>query len=168
MKLYIANTTKQDHDFVYRVPEIDRMFHQPVPSGQQVLVYKEMSTSDVDAIIKQHAQYGLTRVDEIDRRKPFIGMCYSIDKQIPVSKIMYAAEHNDDVLAEQGLEGRKEAAAALSDKLNRESGGSLVDLEVQVIEDKKKGDTTKRFDSTIQVTGNPDKPRRGGRPRKAA
>lgn len=168
MRLYVANTTKQDHDFVYRVPEIERLFQQPVPSGGQILVYKDDSSPVINAIIKQHERYGLVNIAEIDRRKPFIGLCYSVDKEIPVSKIMYAAEHNDDVLAADGLQHRKESAAALSENINRSTSGSLRGLEVQVVEAKRPGDTTQGFDSTIEVPQTGEKPRnKGGRPRKA-
>lgn len=170
MKLLVANSTKQDHEFIYRVPESTRLHQQPIPSGQQVQIYRDDTSDVIDAIIKQHEPYGLVKVDEIDRTKPFIGLCYSTDKPIPISKIMYVAEHNDDVLAEQGQISRTESVAALGDALNKATEGKLNGLEVEVVESKRPGDTTKGFRQTIEVPRTTEgKPRnKGGRPRKAA
>lgn len=170
MKLYVANTTKQDHDFVYRILESTRLHQQPVPSGQQVQIYKDDTSDVINAIVAQHERYGLVKVDEIDRTKPFIGLCYSVDKPIPVSKIMYVAEHNDDVLAEQGQKGRMDSVAALGENLNRATEGKLNALEVEVVESRKPGDTTIGFRQTIEVprTTEPKPRNKGGRPRKVA
>ncbi|EAZ0275893.1 hypothetical protein BFH97_18445 [Salmonella enterica] len=38
MKLYIANTTKQRHDFAWRKPETGRLVYHPINAGSQAVV----------------------------------------------------------------------------------------------------------------------------------
>ncbi len=150
MKLYIANCTKQVMDFHYRAPEQQRPMMQTIPIGGQIQIYKDTTQSDLEHIIEQHQRYGLVQVSEIDRTKAFIGACYQIDRPIDVEKIMRAAEHNDEVLTERGQEFRKEAAAALDGQISANSP-NLTGLEVEIHEESKPGDNTKKITETISV-----------------
>ena len=106
--LYVANASKQKHDFIYRVAEETSVRRQQIPPGGQITVYQSGAAQHVlAAIVEQHARYGLVDVADIDRRKPFVGLCYSFDKPIKVDKIMQADEHNSYVLQEQSQEARK-------------------------------------------------------------
>lgn len=147
MKLYVANMTKQFHDFLYTVPEEKkqgRFRMQRIAPGEQIRVYQDdMTQADVDAIVSQHEIYGLIGVNEIKRTKAFIGLCFSVDKPVDMEKFMVAEQHNDAVLADRGVEIRKNAAVAVADHIsrNRESSGDLAGLDVEVIEQPKRGGT---------------------------
>lgn len=153
MKLYIANTTKQHHDFIYRTPDMGKTTHQVIQVGGQVQIWKDDTHAALDFIINQHASYGLVPVNEIDRTKTFIGLCYSFDKPVDIDAIVRATAHNDDVLVERGLDARKNAAAALNDSMNQDTGGKVNALELEVVEDAKKGEDsdTEKFAETIEV-----------------
>lgn len=135
--LYVANASKQKHDFIYRVPEETSLRRQQIPAGGQITVYQPNAPIEVlRTIIDQHARYGLVDVADIDRRKPFVGVCYSLDKPIKVDKIMQADEHNAGVLQQASQEARKLSAAALHNAIDRATEGAvkLESLELEVVE----------------------------------
>lgn len=139
MLLYIANSTKQHQDFIYRLPgKGPRM--QPIPIGGQIQVTGDLTADEIDQVIAQHAKYGLIPVDEVDRNKTFNGMCYSVGKSITMDKIDRAIRHNTNVLIERGKVIRQHAAIAEHNTLeNRlvesERPEALRNLEMSVIEE---------------------------------
>jgi hypothetical protein len=120
VKLYIANTTQQSMDLWYRTLEQRALRMQRIEIGSQIAISGELSTPDIEYIVQQHRPYGLVCVDEIDRTKPFIGMCYSIDAPIQIDKIQRALEHNEKVLVERGRQIRTEAAVSLHQNLEQQ------------------------------------------------
>lgn len=170
MKLFIANCTKQNIDFQYRLPESARIFQRLINIGQQERIHSDnLTVEEIDHIVKQHAPYGLVRVDEIDRTKSFIGMCYSIDKEVNMQRVMSALAHNDDVLEERGRITRQESAVALNNSLEQATQGQakLHHTEVAIQEETPKGtpDTERqRLDETVNVSrANPQQTTQGQR-----
>lgn len=155
-KLFIANCTKQHQLFLYRIPGEQRAspYMQEIGIGKCVEVYRDDTADVLESIIAQHVDYGLVRVDEIDRTKDFIGMCYQFDKPIEADKIIRALDRNDIVLRDRGIEQRKDAAIAISDKAERdaeEAGGHLGGMEVTVEEVKVPGGSDVQINETIAV-----------------
>lgn len=170
--LYVANTTKQAHEFVYRLPEDHQAKKVMIKAGSQQVIHAPGIPLDVaSAIVAQHERYGLTDVAEIDRRKPFIGLCYRFDKPINVEKIMQADEHNFDVLEGVSLDARKTAAAAALNKIGGEySGGAQVEsVEFEVVAQNGRHESGLN-EIVVASRGTPSEnaPRPRGRPRKAA
>jgi hypothetical protein len=162
--MYIANCTQQVQDFIYRLPETPGPRSQRIDIGSQVQISGDLSTPDIDAIVRQHATYGLVSVDEVDRTKPFVGLCYSVDKPVPVAKIKSAIAHNYDVMVERGKELRKEAAVATESSLVERGAGPAA-LEMSVVEETKDG-SDPTFNEGLRVTRNEapsEPPRRGNR-----
>jgi len=136
-KLYLANCTKQRHEFLYHAPEQKQLTKQDIEIGSQIMVWRDAPLDQLSAIILQHEPYGLINVNEIDRTKHFVGICYSFDKPIDVHKIMYTVENNDKVLEERGLETRKEVAQVITHSLSQvaqDAGNGLNTLDVEVKE----------------------------------
>ena len=121
MKLYIGNATKQIFQFYYWVPESSQQAprHQPIPIGGQVMLAGDFNAMQIDGIIKHHIPYGLINVDQIDRTKVFTGICYSIDKPIPASKLQRLLVINNDALIIKGRETRKLGAIAEHNRLEQ-------------------------------------------------
>lgn len=139
MKLHIANLTQQNQDFVYRVPETTGLRKQMIGIGEQIVISGDLNRPQIDAIIEQHAKYGLVAVEEIDRSRPFVGLCYSIDKPVPAARMLGGIEHNTGVLTARGREIRKEMAVATNSMLENQDGpGALQRLEMLVIEEEGK------------------------------
>ncbi|MEJ0017529.1 MAG: hypothetical protein WDN25_13380 [Acetobacteraceae bacterium] len=136
MTLYVANCSKQRVDFAYRVPEeIGAPRRQQIERGAQIMVFKrDLGLPAAKAIIAQHERYGIVPLDEIDRCKPFIGLCYSFDKPIPVDAIMRADEHNTGALEIASAESRVATAAALHQMLERSVEGAPTQLDSVEIE----------------------------------
>lgn len=152
--LYVANTSKQHHDFVYRVPEdLHKIHHQKIMIGEQIKIHKEASPEILGAIVEQHTRYGLIEASEVDRSKPFMGLLYQFDKPIDVNKFMYADEHNAGVLIEQGQMIRKEAAAALHQKIEENIDGQVLNLQTEVVEETK--DTDRGLNEVVEVNRDP-------------
>ena len=60
MKLFIANTTKQRHDFAFRQPETGRLVYHPINAGSQSVVLNG-TRAEVDQVISQHVVYQVRR-----------------------------------------------------------------------------------------------------------
>lgn len=160
MKLYVANCTKQIMNFVYRVPGLGKLHEQKIMPGTQEVIYKpDMSSEIANYIIRQHERYGMVVANEVSRAKAFVGACYSIDTPVDVDKIMSAAKINDKVLIAQGQEFRKNAAVALSDALNSESGGGVNNLTLITKEEPKVGQDAEMGEETITVVDQRRAPR---------
>lgn len=157
MQLYIGNATRQIVEFVYRLPETPGARNQSVPIGGQVRVSGDLSRVQIDAIIDQHAKYGLVHVDAIDRTKPFIGLCYSVDRPISSDKLGRAMNHNMEVLTNLGKQFRQEAAVAENNRIEQHIAEekmpiNLKDFEVSIVEESRKDSPAPQFAEGIRVS----------------
>ena len=165
--MFVANCTQQIQHFAYRLPEGKRAYTQEIAIGGQIRVAGrgngELTPIDIESIIQQHAKYGFTSVDEIDRTRPFVGMCFSLDKPVRVNKIEHAIEHNQSVLIKRGEEIRENAAVGVHNKIAQDIPG-LKGLELQTseLDDPKSGRVGKFAEGTRVDTAAPRvKPKRG-------
>jgi hypothetical protein len=184
MKLYIANCTKQVWIFSYRVPGTDLMGkpfgvrQQEIPEGGQIQISGDLQPEEITYIIEQNARYGLIQSEEIDRTRPFAGLCYSIGKPIAVPKIEKLFMHNQEVLEERSEEKLRDTALAnnqlLKNRLQsaaRDAGRKMPaigEFETALSEESKSpsktkffSDGKKRASSLIIKGGDDDAPRRG-------
>ena len=156
MKMYIANCTNQVREFTYRIPEYREYRKQRIEIGAQIQISGDLTENVIDYIVSQNIKYGLVRVDEVDRTKNFIGVCWDT-KPIPVSRIKYAIEANQQILVQRGVEQRKEAALMVHDILEQQPGGkNLTNIDFQIDEEDSK-DTQhemehSEFSEAIRVT----------------
>lgn len=167
MRLWVANTTKKNVEFHYRLPEQPRPFVAHVPIGSQVPVHSgDLNSPMIDALIEQLRRYGAVPAEEVDRTREFIGLCYSVDTPVQAKRIQSAVEHNDDVLTERGQEIRTEAAVAIHEGLSQAANNprDLAETTVEVREEAKRGETP-RVDQTVHVSRDSGeaKPKRGRR-----
>lgn len=143
MKLYIGNATRQVQEFSYRLPESAGVRKQEIPIGGQTQITGDMSMKDVDAILSQHEIYGLIDVMHIDRTRPFVGLCYSIDAELKPDAIEKLMRHNTGVLVERGKSLRVAAAVVEENRINSdlvESGRPpLRNFELSVVEENPSG-----------------------------
>ena len=153
MKLYVANATKQVHEFWYTIPGTSGPRMQPIRPGGQIPVSGNLQPEEIDAVIKHHERYGLVEAAGIDRIKVFAGLCYSIDKPVPAAKIEKLFVHNQEVLERRAEEKLVAAALAnnsiLESKVEQAASDagrplpSLGDLEISISEDSVRGDPSK-------------------------
>lgn len=150
-KMYVLNCTRQNQEFWYRLPESDKLLHQLIPIGGQIQVAGELNTPDIDAIIEQHARYGMVAYSEIDKYKPFIGYCYQLDKRFGdiAAALQRGFDHNDMVLEERGQQLREEAAVAINESIEAQRAPArLTALEMTVEEEGDEG----TFHKGVRVT----------------
>lgn len=165
MKLYIANTTKQEHLFAYYLPENMRPFSHSIRAGSQIEIVGQQH--DIDSIINQHSIYGLVEANKV--KKGFGGLCYRIDKPVSIEAIEAGLEQTAQDKIEQALQSRQLTAAAadmvISQKAQEMGLQQKAPLEVEVVEERKNPfDTSGAFNETIEVIkdGGPA-PKRGRR-----
>jgi hypothetical protein len=173
MELWVANATKQNIEFNFRVQESPRPYKVEIPVGSQRRVHKpDLTSAECDYIIDQleHA-FGAVPAASVDRTREFIGVCYSIDKSVKAATIEKAVEHNTDVLEARGYELRKGAAVAIHDRLSGavDNPRDLAETTVEVREQVRPGEKPK-VDQTFQVNREGDGPTKpkATRRRKAA
>lgn len=154
MKLHIANTTKQRHDFAYRKPETGRLVYHPINAGSQAVVI-DGTRAEIDLIIQQHAEYGLIDATKIDQNRIYIGLCYSIDKPVASKVIEKAMRDNDSHLNRAAHDRRQASVLATDSALSEQDNGYRGELEVSAeqrlnaTDDK---DETEFVDETLVVS----------------
>lgn len=160
MKMYVGNCTRQSNDFQYRMPgeansQRDRggnLRFQRIEPLSYLQLSGELSSDEIDYIVAQHDAYGLIHVSEINRARPYIGLCWDT-KPINVQALREAITHNQEVLEQRGRDIRKEAAVALNTSLEQdEQMGDLKKLTIEVKEDRAGSMEHDPFAETIQVS----------------
>lgn len=172
MKVYVANTTRQVQDFVWRSIGNRSPHRMKIDVGQQVQLPGEWNTEDVTYLEDQHRRYGLVPVGEIDRTKDFIGVCFSVDKPISVEKIRRALTTNQQVLEERGRTLRQHAAVAVAAQVQADHpDAGMTALEMSIQEERKDGGTPEVNEGIrvpISGQGQPPPPANRGARRRAA
>lgn len=171
-KVFIANCSAQEFDFVVRIPEAG-VVRQLIPIGTQIQIPMDLNPFQVEAIVQQHAPYGMVSVTEIDRTKTFVGVCYSLDKRVDMEKVRRVIEKNFEILDARGKKIREEAAVAVNAAVensvrNLRSNSTLREMEFSVQEVERQGFDTE-VNESITVSRSQDQSPRAprGRARKA-
>jgi hypothetical protein len=117
--LYIGNASKLNLDFQYCVERGSAVQpcaprSQPIPPGTQIRISGELSSDQIDHILRQHAKYGLVASASIDQSKGFHGTCYSIGKPITGMRLALLMKQNHAALIVRGREIREQSAVAQS------------------------------------------------------
>ena len=125
MRMYVANVSDQIFAFCYRLPEVDKL-RGPInipPQAQITLPDKEMTQQQVDAVVKQHAPYGMIPASEVGGRlakRIRHNICYSVDSPVPGVRMELLFRDNHDQLVREGQETRKRTAVVSSVALDNE------------------------------------------------
>ena len=164
MKLYIANTTKQQQIFHYRLPEMPEVMRQPpamqieIRVGAQEVISqwgnRDLDSDQIKYVIWQLETYGGIDVNELNRLKSYANFIYSVDKMIPPEKIHRVVLLNESAMVQWGKNIRK--LSAVADNLLLETGlknqglkTGLLQTQISVEEESSESD---RFDEKFQVT----------------
>lgn len=172
-KLFVANCSKFNYELHYWVENSKKPVVTKIRPGGQESIYPQGTRIDHERIVEQHKIYGLIPVNEIDRTNAFVGQCFQYDNPISHDRLFTTMERNDDVLFEQALERRKEAAAATDDGIRRDAQEADVkvgNIEVEIKEVEQKGveQTVHEILSMAEVDEPAQQqPRRRGRPRRS-
>lgn len=141
MKMFVANASRQTHHFAYRKAGGVGPYQQEIPAGGQIQISGDLTSEDVEAIIKQHSKYGLIHLDQIPRSQGVCTLCYLVgERPIRLERIQELVLRNDRVLRQRGKEAREAAAIALNEQieqnmLEQQMPGRLAELDVSVVED---------------------------------
>jgi hypothetical protein len=156
--LFIANTSNKHNEFTFRLPGNDQLRRVIISAGTQQQVLNNAQKEEVDAVISQHAPYGLVEASQVHKIDKFSGVLYSIDKPVTVNAMNLAIEKNNDILLEEGYNLRQIAAvatnASLDETLSHTRGlGKQKSIELEVAEIPEEH-TTKRkmLNQKIKVT----------------
>ncbi len=131
MKLFIANCSRQAHNFNYKIPEKAQSFGVTIPAGGQHMIDNQSDV--VHHIIRQHEPYGFQRCDKVDNT--FSGICYAIDKPVTVGRIEENAEQkieNLDDMSQAILEANAISMSNAVDNAVLQSGQVPKPGEVQI------------------------------------
>lgn len=161
MQIFIANITKQAHDFIYRRREINRLVTRPISAGGQIMI--DTDKDEIDFIIQQSQPYGMVHHKDIRNGKNFNGLAYNFDKPLNIDAIKAGIQHNDEVMEAVALEARQNAAVATDSSLQdiaRNGGSKVSGFEVEVTEVKRQGDNSAAFHQTVAVSDQTGKPSR--------
>lgn len=131
MKLFVANCSRQAHNFNYKLPEKSQPFCVKINSGAQHMF--EYPPEAIDSIIQQHEPYGLQPRNKVDRH--FSGLCYSIDRPISANEIINGSEQKLENLGNMSQEILKASAVAMNQAVESavaQSGETPMDEGIQL------------------------------------
>lgn len=163
-KMYVANCTQQNQIFSYRVKGSPSPRQQEIPIGGQIQLSGELSVEDIEYVVQQYGKYGFAAVNEIDRTRPFVGICFSLDKPISRDRIRQLLAHNEGVLVKLGKKIREEAAVALHEQavmanegpLRGDIGNEGAGLEVSISEEESRSNPNPKFSEGVRVVSQQD------------
>jgi hypothetical protein len=160
MKLFVTNTTKQNHVFAYRLQERQQVFVRTIRAGGQICL-DNLDKDEIDRIVAQHVTYGMIPAKELSRKKGFTGLVYNVDSEINVDAMLETFENNDKALDGQAQVRREVTAQAIADgigkevgKVTKSTGAPPSRLEIEITEDTTDMPT---LASGVEVISNPDK-----------
>lgn len=141
--LYVANPTRQNVTFMFRLPESTKVISQPIPMGGQIKVASGpagLSTADITAITDHHAIFGMRPAVEIGKVKGLIPLIYSVDKFVTASQLRAALLHNDAALTAEGKSMQRNAAIAITADVEKQltenqSPSRLGKMDVSIVEE---------------------------------
>lgn len=166
MQLHIANATKQDHDFLYRIKGTQKTNLLPIKKGGQVSISGDRE--ELEDIVAQHRVYGIVDVKDFSKALKFSGMIYSFSGPINVDRIYEALERHDDVIDETAQLVREQSAAATNAAIEEHAGSSNSKVEATSFElkelPKDQTDTSPKVDVVVRADKKADpKPQRSAR-----
>lgn len=137
MSLYIANTTKQNWNHHFRVPEMTRPYFIQIPSGSQVKVDGRFSPESENAIIQQLEKYGGRKASDVSGKlEQFPGIFYRQTK--PISEDEIVAGHEAVVDGQEKRAAAEATRAALgfdASKRDKKRRRNVQVTEVEVIQE---------------------------------
>ncbi|WP_336240447.1 hypothetical protein [Citrobacter werkmanii] len=116
MKLFVANCSRQKHQFNYKLPERLQQYGIYIRPGEQIMLDHDRET--IMNIIEQHTPYGFQPCNKVD--KSFSGICYSLDKEVTVGGFNQGAEQKTENLEDLSMEVLKAGALALDATIDSE------------------------------------------------
>lgn len=148
--LFIANTTKQDHTFYYRIKlpnhrttdegkiqtHSNDLRQQSIPAGTQIrLQNRDMSEADVKGILEQHERH-LIEVKSLKRVRGFVGLSYSVGDPVPLDEMLARFEQNDKVKEAEATTRLQQTATAIADRMRKVNPNApLATASVEVVEE---------------------------------
>lgn len=164
--LFVANVTKQVQDFIYRIPE-GKDVSQKIRPGTQERIGSNLTDTDVAAIVRHHAKYGMVAEKDAHKHRGKVELVYSTDKPVSRHAMEGMFKHNDEVAVEQAEENLLDAAAVSAQAINHELaergvGAEVGHLEIQLEHQAKPGET-QTLNKGVEVTPKGKTGRRGGK-----
>ena len=138
MKLYVANTKKQNEEFLFRVLGSEKLIRRSIPAGGQIFV-GDFQSEEIDYIIRQHEPYGMVESKRIKAQRHFVGLCHSIGEPVSLDHMTLAFHLNDEILKEKGKEMRETAAVVIDDSLQKMNLNAS-ETSIVITEETKNGD----------------------------
>lgn len=161
MQLFIANLTNQHRDFTYRIPGEVNYRTEHIAIGKQTRLPAELTSEELAGIIKQYEPYGMVAANQLKNIREFVGLCYSIDKPVPMDNMIHTFDHNTEALNDKAVDRREQTAAAIAAGITNK----MHDHDVTVA--RTEVEFTEATDGTGKVAEGYEIPAEGVQPRKS-
>lgn len=156
MKLFVANLSKHNFHFTYRLPE-RQVIAMDIPIGFQKQIGGDMESADIQRIVGHYAKYGMLPAREIPNLRQWTALCYSVDAPVDLDTFYEGYERNDAELTARSEETRAETAVAISAQTSQVLDTPIHRTEVEMIE--QTAGSTPRVASGIEVVTEGTRPR---------
>lgn len=156
MKLFVANLSKHNFHFTYRLPE-KQVIAIDIPIGFQKQIGGDMSGAEIQHIVGHYAKYGMLPAREIQNLRQWTALCYSVDAPVDLDTFYEGYERNDTELTARSEETRAETAVAISAQTAQTLNTPVHRTEVEMIEQTQ--GATPRVAAGIEVVTEGTRPR---------
>lgn len=121
--MFIANASRQDFRFQFRVPEHPKIMFEDIPSGGQIELGKDWGNEVIQSIVEQLQRFGAREAKDARGalRRFDSGLIYSVNKPVSQNEIFYAWEEKLDNAQDRSVYQASRASAA-ADLFHRENG----------------------------------------------
>lgn len=153
MKLYIANGTHQNIDFMYRLPEYKSYRTQTIEVGKQIKISGELTPAQIDLIIQFHMKYGMIKFSEINDFKGFhIPYVYRVDEPIAQDTIEGLIIQNREYSKAEAKRLRAEAAITVNTQIEDALESKISNFQFEIEEKPDKNRDVSTEAETISIT----------------
>ncbi len=156
MKLFVANLSKHNFHFTYRLPE-QQIIAIDIPIGFQQQIGGDMSGEEIQRIVKHYEKYGMLSAREVPNLRQWTALCYSIDKPVDLDTFYEGHERNDTEIQARSEETRAETVVAISNQTSQMLDTPIHRTEVELIE--QTTGSTPRVAAGIEVVADGTRPR---------
>lgn len=157
--MYIANATRQNFRFCFRLPESQKVQVCEIPSGSQAMLGQNWTEGEQQSVLKQLEKFGGREHTEARRglRNFDSGILYSMDKPVASNEIEYGNEQHLDAAQDRAVKQATLSALAADqanrDKKTKKRKAKKVSVEVAKHGDPRKGEDEPMMNVEISEEG---------------
>lgn len=166
--VYVANTSIHHHTLMFTLAPgpNQKVYQQEVRIGNQVKVLeRKLTDEEAKCFIDRYERYGMRNVKDVAGERAYVGLCYSVDKPVPLNTFKGNLEHNAEVLDDQRDRRLEASTVAIANMLTDKVAPAPTPLKRSTVEvmEETKGPDVPRIGVGVEYTAEGVEPKNHGK-----